>query len=177
MIYLISDTHFNHENIIRYCRRPFKNAKEMNDALIRNWNSTVGNEDIVYHLGDFALGKKEDAIDIAKRLNGIKYLIRGNHDKWSIKAYEEMGFSVLGGPYVRLDEYKLLLSHIPVEDIEVPEGYINVHGHIHNNNLYKCIGEYYDPKLYSLEKHINISCDMTDFKPISVIKVEQKNNY
>ena len=176
MIYLISDTHFDHENIIRYCKRPFKSVQEMNETIVKNWNSIVGSEDIVYHLGDFSLGKKVDAIGIAKRLKGIKYLIRGNHDKWSTKAYEEMGFNVLDDSLVRLDEYKLLLSHVPAQDIEVPEGYINVHGHIHNNNLYECI-ENYDPKLYSLEKHLNISCDMTDFRPISVIEVEQKIIY
>ena len=52
-IYIISDTHFNHENIIKYCNRPFKDINEMNDAIIDNWNRIVKKDEIVYHLGDF----------------------------------------------------------------------------------------------------------------------------
>lgn len=49
MIYFIADTHFNHENIIKYCDRPFSNAKEMNEYIIQKWNSVVKEDDIVYH--------------------------------------------------------------------------------------------------------------------------------
>ena len=55
-IYLISDTHFHHENILYTCKRPFSNVQEMNATLIANWNNTVGADDTVYHLGDFAFG-------------------------------------------------------------------------------------------------------------------------
>ena len=55
-IFLVSDTHFNHENILKYCNRPFNTIEEMNVALIGNWNSVVKDDDIVYFLGDFALG-------------------------------------------------------------------------------------------------------------------------
>ena len=53
--------------------------------------------------------------------------------------YEEMGFTVLKNAPIKLNEYKLLLSHIPVPDKQIPNGYINIHGHIHNNRLYECI--------------------------------------
>ena len=89
MIYFISDTHFNHENIIKYCNRPFKNIKEMNQAIIENWNEVIKEDDVVYHLGDLALGRKEDIYEITSKLKGVKYIIRGNHDKWSAKIYEE----------------------------------------------------------------------------------------
>ena len=53
MLYFSSDHHFFHANVIRYCNRPFGSVQEMNEALILNWNKTVTNDDIVYHLGDF----------------------------------------------------------------------------------------------------------------------------
>ena len=71
--FVISDTHFNHENIIRYCNRPFKNATEMNEIIIKNWNEIVTNNDIVIHLGDVGLGRSDQLEPIIKQLNGKKY--------------------------------------------------------------------------------------------------------
>lgn len=170
MIYFISDTHFNHENIIKYCNRPFNNVEEMNEAIIAKWNEVIKEDDEVYHLGDFALGRKENIAKITSKLNGVKYIIRGNHDRWSAKTYEELGFKVLRNPPIRIDSHKIILSHIPIPDKQMPEGYINVHGHIHNKKLYECI-EKYEPSLYSIDKHINISCDITEFKPVSIEKI------
>ena len=173
MIYFISDTHFNHTNIIKYCNRPFKDINEMNETIIKNWNELVTNDDIVYHLGDIAFGIKEDAIDIISLLNGKKYIVRGNHDKWNVNFYESCGLTILRNPPIKLEKYKLLLSHVPVSDKLIPKDYINLHGHIHNKNLYECI-ENYLPSEYSLEKHINISCDVTNFKPISIEDILSK---
>ena len=167
MTYFISDTHFNHLNIIKYCNRPFKDVEEMNKIIINNWNEVVKNNDEIYHLGDLALGRKSDFYNIANKLNGIKYLVRGNHDNWSVNTYEEFGFIVLKNAPIKLEKYKLLLSHTPVNDKQIPNEYINLHGHIHNKNLYECV-EKYEPSEYSLEKHINISCDVMDFTPISI---------
>lgn len=78
-IWFTSDTHFGHANIIKFCNRPFKDVREMDEALIANWNKCVKHEDHVYHLGDFSF--ERNPAGTATRLNGIKHLIRGNHDK------------------------------------------------------------------------------------------------
>lgn len=79
-VYFTSDLHFNHSNIIRFCDRPFSSVQEMNEKLILNWNETVGLEDEIYCLGDFAFGSDEKVQAILRRLSGRKTLILGNHD-------------------------------------------------------------------------------------------------
>jgi calcineurin-like phosphoesterase family protein len=79
MLYFTSDHHFWHTNIIKYCNRPFVSVEEMNEALIQNWNDLVLPEDEVYYLGDFSMAARPVEI-YTSRLNGIKYLVPGNHD-------------------------------------------------------------------------------------------------
>ena len=57
MIYAIADSHFSHNNIIKYCNRPFKNVGEMNTVMMCKWNEVVGEEDLVYVIGDFTLDR------------------------------------------------------------------------------------------------------------------------
>lgn len=78
--FFTSDTHFGHKNIIKYCNRPFKDTKEMDEALIDNWNSKVKKGDYVFHLGDFSLSNG-NAGGYLNQLNGYIRFIRGNHDK------------------------------------------------------------------------------------------------
>ena len=79
-IFFTSDTHFNHTNIIKYAQRPYSDAEEMNEDLIKRWNSVVGKNDIVFHLGDFMFGNINRFWEFRSRLNGKIYLIHGNHD-------------------------------------------------------------------------------------------------
>ena len=167
MVYFISDTHFNHKNIIKYCNRPYKSVEEMNKVLIENWNRVVKDDDVIYHLGDFALYDEEE---LFKRLNGNIILIRGNHDRKSASYYEKIGFKVLKNAPIKLDEYKLILSHKPISDNKIPEGYINIHGHIHDKN----INDGYPKEEYSLSKHFNVSVEVINYKPISIEEIASK---
>lgn len=176
MIYFISDTHFNHANIIKYCNRPFKYVEEMNETLIDNWNNTIKESDTIYHLGDLALGKSNEIKGLVNRLIGKKYLIRGNHDRWSVSFYEELGFEVLKFAPIKLDEYKLILSHVPIPDKIIPKGYINLHGHIHDKKLEDCTDSYI-PKMYSKELHFNVSADAIRYKPISIEQIRKEQNH
>ena len=97
-IFFTSDTHFFHKNIITYCDRPFRTAdgqpdvRAMNEGLVKAWNSCVGKDDVVYHLGDFGFGAPAKLLEARKQLNGKVILIRGNHDskpnRWLLKGDE-----------------------------------------------------------------------------------------
>ena len=76
MIYIIADTHFSHNNIIKYCERPFSDTQEMNNYIVEKWNSVVKPNDIVLHLGDVGFGLKEELIPLITSLNGNKILIK-----------------------------------------------------------------------------------------------------
>lgn len=145
-----SDTHFNHANIIRYCGRPFadgadgdgnavvseKSVADMNETIIRRWNTVVGKDDVVWHLGDFCLGDKqrETIPQLVSRLNGRINLVLGNHDRHGVKFYYDAGFNrvydhsvIIGG--------SVILSHVPIEGELGP--FFNVAGHVHNSPVYK----------------------------------------
>lgn len=157
MRYFIADTHFNHENIIKYCNRPFKNSKEMNDYIISKWNSVVKKNDIVYHLGDVGFGTTEELKEIVRRLNGTKILIRGNHDfRRGANGWKEVGFAEVYRKRLILEN--LVLTHEP---IEIEENYINVFGHIHDKPLDNRFNE---------SNHICVSCDVIDYTPICIDK-------
>lgn len=126
--WVISDTHFYHERILGYCQRPFNSIDEMNEAIIKNWNSVIGHDDIVYILGDFCFGNKEMLTNIVSRLNGRKILILGNHDRLTKSAYLDVGFeTVTKNPMIVDSDF--ILSHHPIQG-DLGKFY-NIHGHKH----------------------------------------------
>ena len=88
-IFVTSDIHFYHKNIMKYCpesRGHFSNVEEMNRAIIQNWNNKVSAQDQVYILGDVCFSSAKDAATMMNMLNGNKFLIRGNHDSSQVKS-------------------------------------------------------------------------------------------
>ena len=145
-----SDTHFYHWGIIIYCGRPFKSVNEMNEKLIRNWNSVVKEDDVVFHLGDF--GWKLASKKFLSRLNGDIIKIKGNHDKTSYSPIDSLDME-LGGK-------KLCLVHDPADSF----GYYNVVGHVHND--WKSIKIVNADGSKSLA--VNVGVDQWNFTPISL---------
>ena len=135
-IFLIGDTHFMHRNIIKYCNRPFKDVEDMNEQLIKNWNSVVGKNDTVYVVGDFALCGKQKIIEIGQRLNGRKRLVLGNHDQASIATYREAGFEFVYNHSIILDDF-YIVSHIPMVGISANAPFANFFAHVHDDPTYK----------------------------------------
>lgn len=137
--WIISDTHFGHTNIIKYCNRPYKNVEEMDEDIIQKWNKFVQPDDIVYHLGDFSLSKKDSLSKLVSKLNGKIVLIRGNHDRENYKAYINAGFYAVYNLPVILDDF-IILSHHP-KFIEKNSPYINIYGHVHDSTSNETISE------------------------------------
>lgn len=135
-IFLIGDCHFGHRNIIKYCNRPFANVEEMTRGLIKNWNSVVGKNDIVYVVGDFALCGKQKIIEIGNQLNGRKRLIIGNHDRASVNTYREAGFEFVYNHPIVLDDF-YIVSHIPMVGISENTPFANIFAHVHDDPTYK----------------------------------------
>ena len=133
-IYFISDLHLSHNNIIKYCNRPYENVEAMNNDIIKRWNSVVSKNDTVWVLGDIGLGKKENIKKLLLQLNGHKKLIMGNHDSASIKFYYECGFHRVYDKPVIINDF-FILSHKPLEWVANPM--FNIYGHVHDNKCYK----------------------------------------
>lgn len=107
MIYFISDTHFQHENIIRYCKRPFQNITEHDETIIGNWNLRVRPQDTIYIVGDLGFGDLEG---ILKRLNGTKILILGSHDKSALE-YPQYFAKISPLMEIKVEEHPIVLCH------------------------------------------------------------------
>lgn len=134
-VFIISDTHFGHTNIIKYENRPFSSTEEMDKTLIENWNSVVDKKDRVIHLGDFMLGKKERCKELLSQLNGDKVLIKGNHDNWSDQFYRDAGFSYVSKYPIVWNKF-YVLSHAPLE-MQQSLPFFNYYGHVHSNPMFQ----------------------------------------
>jgi len=138
-IFFISDTHFNHTNVIRYCDRPFKTVEEMNETIIKRWNMMVNKDDIVYHLGDFAFSNKEATQEIVSRLNGKIRLIRGNHDTHNNQWYRDCGFEEVYDHPIIIKDF-VVLSHEPMPFV-MNQMYVNLYGHVHTSPMFETWGK------------------------------------
>lgn len=160
--FIVSDTHFFHDNILKYNRFNFNNIEQMNDYIIHCWNSTISKNDKVLHLGDFALGQNLEAIEnIIKILNGKITLIIGNHDTpKKIKLYSKY-FNIASV----IKKNNCILTHCPIHPyLFNNEIKFNIHGHIHNN--VKIGNNYYNANWDCLETKIetfsNISLNLKE---------------
>ena len=133
-IFIVSDTHFGHTNFLRFVDdngeriRPFDTVKELDELMVQNWNNTVTNEDIVYHLGDVYFGEGHRVLH---RLQGRKRLILGNHD--NSKDQHLMKYFQKITMWRQFREFNCLLTHVPVHESTLFKVNYNLHGHIHAN--------------------------------------------
>lgn len=160
-IWLVSDTHFNHKNLLNFkdkqdnlVRPGFSSVEEMNEVMIENWNVLVKPNDTIIHCGDVCFGEPWEYHKILKRLNGKKILIVGNHDKhikYLIPFFEQVLVSL------KINDYfseKVLLTHYPINEFSLPN-MLNIHGHIHE-------------KIIENERYKNICVEHTNYSPIHI---------
>ena len=116
MIWFTADTHFFHKKLLDEDkgRSQFRSVMEMNEMIILHWNRVVGQEDIVYHIGDLSFGKAEETAETVNRLLGTKILVRGNHDKRTETAYKKMGFyGVCDEAGLNIQGHVFRMAHLP----------------------------------------------------------------
>lgn len=165
-IWLISDTHFLHRNILTFKDEngnlirgsKFSSVEEMDQYMIDQWNSVVKPGDIVYHLGDVMMGDKESFKKLWPKLVGQKRLVVGNHD--DIPWLSSGGFFKKVMMWRRFDEFGLLLTHVPIHesglwDYKRDRPLTNVHGHIHHHPA-------------PTYRHRNVSVEAIDYRPINI---------
>lgn len=137
MIFYISDLHFGHRNILNLANRPFKSIEDMQETIIKNWNSVVSDSDEVYIIGDVFFKMDEVAASaIIKSLNGKKHLIEGNHDREIVKNKNLRDLFESISPYKKIHDNgrTVILCHYPILEWDgYFRGNYHVFGHIHNN--------------------------------------------
>ena len=200
--FVIADTHFSHRNSWEKFKlpngdplRPFTSNEEMDETMVERWNAKVKPGDHVYHLGDVGISKS--SIEICKRLNGKKRLVRGNHDHYDDKVYLEAGFQKLLGVRVFVD--KFILSHIPLHPDCITDRFrACVHGHLHANEVMRPSSHafsYVDPVTFEMSvrdkndhrrvlsktglqepdpRYLCVSVEHTNYEPLSFEEVEER---
>lgn len=188
-LYLISDTHFDHANIIEYCNRPFSTASEMDKYMIEKWNSRVSDNDTVFFGGDVAMARPEKAFEYVEKLNGSFVTLIGNHDDFTEESAPFPVFKYHHFEYEHENnDYEFYYSHYPSKaEPEYKDSYPNyafppedfegwnIHGHVHNNNT----DDY--PFINHDEQRVNLSVEVLNYTPITLTElteiIKKGNNY
>lgn len=144
MIYFTSDLHFGHDKPFLYEPRGFTNVYDMNNAIFRNWNRIVTEDDDVYVLGDLMLNNNEGGLWFIKRLRGRIHIILGNHDTDTRELLYRECYNVVEIVYatiVKYGKYRFYLSHYPTlcmhgDDRPPKKDLVNLFGHTHQQHCF-----------------------------------------
>jgi len=160
-IRFIADLHFGHANMA--IKRGFLSPEEHDEHIIKKWNNTVSKRDVTYILGDLSMEKKSP-YHLLSRLNGVKHVVLGNHDRHQDVAELLKHVHSVSG----MIKYKgFWLTHCPVHPVELERVYGNIHGHVHEN-------------IINEPKYFCVSCENVDYTPRTFeelnIKIPTKTN-
>ena len=181
-IFFTSDLHFGHQNILKFCKRPWNTTEEMDEALIERWNSVVEENDFVFNLGDFAFAPDRRWKELLSRLNGRHFLILGNHDitRWPgdpvMKLFEEVHQQLI----LKIDGRWVYLNHYPFlcygGSWRGPQNAVySLHGHVHSGP--DCSGKDCDRLNILFPYQYDVGVDNNNYTPISWEEVQEKIAY
>lgn len=176
-IFFTSDTHFGHENILKYCCRPFENIRVHDEELIRRWNEKVPEDGIVFHLGDVAFDTNQKISEILKQLHGKIYLIIGNHDwrriteqhKWRFEEMTQQMSIVIGEQHIILNHYPLLTFAGAWKGLQATW---QLFGHVHSSP-YTSKGLDHQRLDILFPTQFDVGVDNNNFTPVSFNEVSQ----
>lgn len=137
-MFFTSDTHFRHKSIQKFCpdSRGTDGVNEHDRRLIRNWQSQVQPDDLVFILGDFSFGDADETRRTLDQLPGQKILIYGNHDKVIRSDYSLQKMFHKCTEYMRIhvEEFPIILFHYPIYEWDmIHRGAFHLHGHVHGS--------------------------------------------
>jgi calcineurin-like phosphoesterase family protein len=155
-VWVWSDTHFGHANIIKYTDRPFKSAQHMNQVMLANYLKVVQPEDLVLFGGDVAFEPRDVVEQRLDSMPGVKILVLGNHDfsrRGDYLNYSAFEVAVMSFVFQRpSDGTNILVTHVPIRSDPWPKNIINLHGHTH--------------RFICGPNHINMCVEHFDFEPV-----------
>lgn len=155
--FYIADWHYDHANILNFDNRPFKSVNEMNEELVERWNKVVSPGDIVYILGDMFWCKMSDVIPVLDKLNGQKFLIKGNHDKCNDSVFAKKFVKITDYLEVDDDGRKVVLCHYPIPCFKNHfYGWYHLYGHVHTSFEYNMM----EHTKYLMEELYGKQCQM-----------------
>jgi calcineurin-like phosphoesterase family protein len=162
-IFFTADTHFGHTNIIKYCNRPFKDAREMDEIILQRFNEVCRAGDTLYHLGDvchssFSIRSFWDRLNLHQT-----HLILGNHDKWSWKESPHKWIQWVGTQKsISIDKIPLFLFHFPCRSwAKKGHGGLHLYGHVHG-------------RLEGMDRSMDVGVDTNNFYPYSWEEVRER---
>lgn len=166
-IYVISDLHFGHNKEFVWKDRGYDSVSDMNEQQIIKFNSVVGPDDEVYILGDVLMGDSKETIKHLKELNGVKYLIKGNHDtEFRIELYEEEKIfkEIYDAKAIKIGKYTYYMSHYPTLVTTGCGKFLGIHGHTHQKEEF----------LSDEHSMYSVCCDTNNGYPVSLAEIKEK---
>jgi calcineurin-like phosphoesterase family protein len=169
MYYFSSDWHLFHDNIIRYCHRPFETVVGMNNIIFDNTNEVVDANDTLFFIGDFFMSKSNEAPNSLSKKEGFDYcrnkincknmiFIKGNHD-----GKRNGTDTIILNTTIELGGKKIFMCHDPQYAKE--DYYFNFCGHVHEKYKFKKLGD--------KSTIVNLSVEVWDYKPVDYTRIFQ----